>query len=92
MSATTTSSDVARFAGQIQTAISHLRHGERTDALQLARNAMEDYQPAAHTGSWLGVAVGLMAHPDWGEHYDVAGAMRALEAVLEHDDIAADLS
>jgi len=92
MSATaTTSLDADRLTRAIRAAIGHVHHGERTDALQIVRNVLEDYRPTGHTGSWVRVASGLLARPDWGEHYDLGGATRALQAALECDDVAGDL-
>ena len=81
-----------RLTSIVQTAIAHIGHGEREDALGLLRNVLEDYQPAGHTGSWLRAGTRLLAFPDWGEHYDTAGATRCLQAALEYDDIPGDLT
>lgn len=90
--AATTSIDADRLTREIQAAIGHIHAGERTDARQIVRNLLEDYQPTGHTGSWVRVASGLLAHPDWGDHYDLGGATRALQVALEYDDIAGDMA
>jgi len=86
-----TSSPVDRLTRELTAAIGHIRHGERTDALQIVRTVLEDQQPTGHTGSWLNAGARLLACPAWGEHYDPAAATRCLQATLEHDDIAGDL-
>jgi hypothetical protein len=81
-----------RLTSIVQTAIAHIGHGEREDALGLVRSVLEDYQPTGHTGSWLRSGAELLAFPVWGEHYDTAGAVRCLQAALEFDGIADDLT